>query len=188
MPSSSDDEPSTPDSVVDSAVTFRDAAADAGSTVRTAWRSVQHWVEARGRLSELILGGVVAMLLEEIAGKSAAIWSFVSASVPALSKAQLLALLVVIAFVQTAMQTYKFKNIESIMGNMTTSPETTTDGGRNAHSENEEGFTSTELVRLVVLGYAVIGAMIGSSYGVGGAVFGATVGAVFGDELMKSGP
>lgn len=185
MPSSSDDESSNLGPASDAVVTFSDAAADTRSAARTAWRSVQHWVERRGRLTQFVVGGTVAMLLEALGERVAAVWSFASTSIPVLSEAQLLVALAIVTGGQTVMQRHKFNRVVDVLLSMNGSPDAAPDGGHEL-SRGEDEFSSSDTLWGFVLSWAAAGAVVGASYGVGGAVFGATVGAILADEVAKS--
>lgn len=161
---------------------FREAASAA--VLAGTW--LQQWVQRRGRLTQLGVGGLVAVVVERILGTVIAVLTTISFEVVLPSESELLTVLVVIIGGQTVLQIRKLFHID---GRLETMEETTTlpDGGEetprrdgNVRRTYDEG--STGVVGAVGV---ISGIVIAAPHGVGAAIFAAVLGWILGDEFEQ---
>ena len=155
---------------------------------------VQYWVERRGRLTQLGIGGIVAIAIRHVWILSSRWISMVVELLltPPIPSTRQLLLGVIGAIVgQTAMQTQILKTEEFRLSSMADHSDTRPDGGKEfAQSDQKERAEHVETSGGGAIGGAIIGAAFGASYGpsgmAGGAVFGAFAGNVFEQGLLSN--
>lgn len=158
--------------------------ATAAALLAAGW--LQRWVRRRGRLTQLFLGGIAAVLVESSLDATVSILTAVSFDAFVLSPGQLLTVLVGGITVQTVLQIRKLFHID---GRLETMDRATAlpDGGEEVGRRGEEirRTFDGDTTGGGAIGGAIAGAGVGASYGVSGLVFGAVVGWIVGDEFEQ---
>ncbi len=147
---------------------------------------MQRWVQRRGRLTQLLIGGFTAVFIERGLDAGLSMVEAVPLDVFVLAPGQLLAVLAGIALIQTVLQVRKLFHIDGRLQDMDR-PAVLPDGGEEVRRRTDdprpafaEGTSGGGAI-----GGAIAGAGIGAPYGVSGLVFGAVVGWILGDEFEQ---
>lgn len=170
------------DTGTDDAVRARDVRRAVAATLRRIGRLCVDWVDRRSRLSQLVVGAVIAFVLEGAVPVVRRIGTAWISAVGTASAAEGVITLVCVQIGQTAVQAHKLDKLGRELERV--SDEATTDGGR-------EPDTTTGGARRPwrsgggIVGGGLAGATLGTAYGSQGVFVGAVVGAVLGDTLEE---
>ncbi|MEZ3142912.1 hypothetical protein [Halobaculum sp. MBLA0143] len=135
------------------------------------------WVERRSRLSQLLLGGLIAVSSEATVPVLQRLGALALANLSSVTATSWLSMLVGTQIGQTVVQMQKLDKIGEEMEAMEADTGTTeTDGGRPARSWRTGGG---------IIGGAIAGAGFGSSFGTRGLFVGLAVGIVLGDTFEE---
>lgn len=167
------DKPDTP-ADGDTTTRLQDVRQSVATTLHAVGRLCVDWVDRRSRLSQLAVGAVIASGLEAAIPLVQQLSRVTLTALGSVSVSTWVVVLVGVQLGQTVIQTRKL----DILGGITKSmqPDTETDGGRPSRSWRSGGG---------ILGGAIVGLGIGSSYGTRGVFVGIVVGAVLGDTFEE---
>ena len=170
------------DTGTDDTVRARDVRRAVAATLRRVGRLCVDWVDRRSRLSQLVVGAVIAFVLEgavPVVQQLGVVW--VSAVATA-SAADGVVALVCVQIGQTVVQAHKLDRLGRELERV--NDEATTDGGREPDTATDGARRSWRSGGGIV-GGGLAGATLGTAYGSQGVFVGAVVGAVLGDTLEE---
>ena len=147
------------------------------TTLRRVGRLCVDWVDRRSRLSQLVVGAVIAFVLEGAVPVVRRLGEATLTTLGSVPASTWLVVLVGVQLGQTVVQTRKLDTLGGTTKTVQSNTETTeTDGGQPSRSWRSGGG---------ILGGAIVGLGIGSAYGTRGLFVGIVVGAVLGDTLEE---